>query len=85
MGKTNKKVMQIDVYSDGSIQILDAIQTEAAGKSIEAEKTTWKKFHGYLRNNEEKESVSEEQFTVIVTNPCCWIKVGGTWWRVCWE
>lgn len=79
-----KKVMQIDVYEDGSMKVIDAIQTEAAGKPVEAEKTNWKKFHGYLRKNEEKESVAEEQLTVIVTNPCVWIKIANTWYYACW-
>lgn len=79
-----KKVMQIDVYEDGSVRVLDAVKTEAIHKPSEAEKTTWKKFHGYLKENEEKESVAEEQFTLIVTNPCAWLKIGNAWRYVCW-
>ncbi len=79
-----KKVMQIDVYEDGTMQVLDAIQTEAAGKSVAAEETSWKKFHGYLKKNEEKEAVAQEQFTVIVTNPCCWLFNGRQWVYSCW-
>jgi hypothetical protein len=79
-----KKVMQIDVYEDGSIQVLDALKTEAAGKPVKAEKTNWKKFHGYLKKNEEKDAVAEAQFTIIVTNPCAWIFYLGKWWYICW-
>ncbi len=78
-----KKLMQIDVYKDGTIQVLDAVQTEAAGKPVEAEETTWKKFHGYLKKNEEKDAVAEAQLTVIVTNPCSWVFIAGTWYYVC--
>jgi hypothetical protein len=80
-----KKVMQIEVYDDGSMKMLDAVKTEAAGKQIEAEKTTWKNFHGYLKQNKEKEAVADAQFTIIVTNPCCWVFWAGSWWYVCWE
>jgi hypothetical protein len=79
-----KKVMQIEVYDDGSMKILDTVKTEAAGKSIEAEETTWKKFHEYLKNNEAKDAVADAQFTVIVTNPCSWVYYLGRWWCVCW-
>ena len=80
-----KKVMQIEVYEDGSMQILDAVKTEAAGKPIEAEETSWKKFHGYLKKNEAKDAVAEAQFTVIVTNPCGWVYFNGEWRYVCWS
>jgi hypothetical protein len=80
-----KKVMQIDVYEDGSMQIIDAVKTEAAGKPVEAEKTTWKKFHRYLKKNEEKDAVADAQFTIIVTNPCCWVYYAMRWWYICWS
>jgi len=79
-----KKVMQIDVYEDGTMQVIDAAKTEAAGKPVEAEETNWKKFHGYLKKNEAKDAVAEGQFTIIVTNPCAWIYAGGRWQYVCW-
>ena len=79
-----KKVMQIDVYEDGTMQVLDAVKTEAAGKPIEAERTSWKKFHEYLKKNEATDAVAEEQFTLIVTNPCSWIYINGAWQYVCW-
>jgi hypothetical protein len=25
-----------------------------------------------------------EMIQVVVTNPCTWIKIGGTWRRICW-
>lgn len=84
MAQKKKKVMQLEVYSDGSVQVLDAIQSEAAGKNIKAKKTNWKEFHGYLRKNKEKESVSEKQATIILTNPCCWVKINNIWYVVCW-
>lgn len=77
-----KKVMQIDVYEDGTTQILNAIETEAAGKPVEAEKTNWKNFHGYLKKNKEKEAVAESQFSIIVTDPCCWVYAFGNWWQM---
>lgn len=80
-----KKVMQIDVYEDGTMKVVDALQTEAAGTEVEAEETTWKKFHEYLRQNEPKEAVAEAQFTAIVTNPCAWVYHDGEWRYVCWS
>ena len=79
-----KKVMQIDVYEDGTVQVLDAVKTEAAGKPVEAEGTNWKKFHEYLKKNEAKNAVAEEQLTLIVTNPCVWAYIAGQWRYVCW-
>jgi hypothetical protein len=79
-----KKVMQIEVYDDGTMKVIDAVQTEAAGKQIEAEETSWKKFHGYLKKNEEKEAIAQTQFTIIVTNPCCWIYYINRWYYICW-
>jgi hypothetical protein len=82
--KKKQKVMQLDLYSDGSTRIYDAIQTKAAGKPRRAERTTWREFHKYLREIKERESVAEKQLTIIVTNPCCWIKIGNVWFRICW-
>lgn len=79
-----KKMMQIDVYTDGTVEMIDAVKTEAAGRPVKAEQTTWKKIHGYLRENEEKEAVAQTQFAVIVTNPCGWVFYEGKWHVFCW-
>jgi hypothetical protein len=80
---TPKKIMQINVYQDGTMEVLDALKTKALGKPIKAEQTTWKEFHKYLKEHEVTEAVSEDQLTLFVTNPCCWVKIGNAWFRVC--
>jgi hypothetical protein len=79
-----KKMMQIDVYDDGTVKVLDAKKTEEVGKPIEAEKGTWKTLHKYLKTKEEKEAVVEKQMMLVVTNPCAWFYINKQWHWICW-
>lgn len=67
-------MLQIQVMKDGGIQVVDAENNLLPSLTPE-------EFSSKLPGKKIKKS---ELCTILFTNPCVWVYVGGKWQFICW-
>lgn len=66
--------MQIQIGFDGTVKVLD-------GKGKQMRAATPEEFSESLKGKTIKKS---EIATIMWSNPCNWVNIGGRWYWICW-
>ena len=71
----SKVVMRLEVMDNGTIKVKKG-DTKAPKKLTKSE---------FKKSLAGKKILNAESITMLQSNPCYWVNLGGTWYYLCWS